>query len=492
MSGQAGGAAAEGGGPAPNGFSNGRVNNRLLFLYAIGGASGILGTTVNSLTNPIFNIELHVSLVWLGLIIAANRLLDSLTDLLVGYWSDRFVTRWGRRRPLIFVGVLLAAVMFVLLWMVPAGLSDKGVLVWYGVVTVVFYFGTTLFGTGYWALGIELATDYHERTRVAAWRAYATSGVSMLSPWFLWFIYNKDIFPDPLTGMRWLGVGIALLVLATMLPVAIFSKERYAGLEKRVKEHISFRRAVTVMFENREFVRMTAVGLLMMSSLVLFEQLALYINFFYVFGGDKAAASVVTGVAGNLGVALGLAGIPLVQWLSRRVGKHVTVRLALGWMILGSIIKWWCYTPDNPWLQLVVPFFYSIGISCFFTLMPSITADLVDVDELLTGERREAMFSAVGNLINKIANAGVTAMTGVVMALTGFVVENGGDQTPETFLRMRMLYSFAAAGVLGLALWIAWGYGLTERRILDLQAELGARREKLSEEDNSDPPRAAS
>ena len=104
------------------------------------------------------------------------------------------------------------------------------------------------------------------------------------------------------------------------------------------------------------------------------------------------------------------------------------------------------------------------------------TADIVDVDELITGERREAMFSAVGNLIGKIANAGATAVTGFVMAATGFVVERGGDQTPATFTKMRLMYSFIPACVLLAALALVWGYSLSESRVMQIQAELRARR----------------
>jgi glycoside/pentoside/hexuronide:cation symporter, GPH family len=462
--------------PNPLDPNNRRVPNRELAIYSIGGIASSYSWTVNALTNPIFNMELKVSLVWLGLVLAINRVIDAITDLIIGYWSDRLVTRWGRRRPLILVGGLIVAFCYGLMWMFPRDLTEMGFLLWYGLVSVVFYVGTTLYGTGYWALGVELTSGYHERTRVVAWRSYVGAFAGLTTPWFLWVVHHKEWFPDPITGVRWLGGTVALAIAASSVPVALFCKERYAGLVAHHRQHISFLRAIEVTFTNREFLRLTGVGLLMMASLTLFEQFAYYVNFFYVFGGDKSAATLVGAVAGNVGWGCGLAGIPLIQWVSKRLGKHVAVRLALLWMILGCALKWWCYTPAHPWLQLVIPFFYSIGIAAFFTILPSMSADVIDTDELITGERREAMFNAVGNLVNKIASAGAVAATGFIMAMTGFVVEKGGDQTVETFTRMRFMYSFASAVVIGGALLLVWRYTLTRDRLLQVQAELARRR----------------
>lgn len=457
-----------------------RVPNRTLALYAVGGMASNYAWTINSLTNPIFNMELKVSLVLLGIALGINQLIAGINDLIVGYWSDRLVTRWGRRRPLILVGGLLGAFCYGLMWMFPRNLSEMGFVLWYGIISFFFYAGLTLFGTGYWALGVELTSGYHERTRVVAWRSYVGAVAGLSQPWFLWVIYNKSFFPDPITGIRWVGGTVALIIAGSSVPVAIFCQERYAQLQARKKQHISFVRAITVMFGNKEFLRMTGVGLLMMASLTLFEQFSYYINFFYVFGGDKAKATVVNGAVGNVGWLCGVAGIPLIQFLSRRYGKHIAVRLALGWMILGCSLKWWCYTPAHPWLQLVIPFFYSIGIASFFTMIPSMTADIIDTDELATGERREAMFSAVGNLVGKFASAGAVASTGFIMAMTGFVIEKGGQQTPETFTRMRVMYSFAPAAVLTGALLLVWGYSLTQSRLGEIHAELKRRREQAN------------
>ena len=449
-----------------------KVPNSSLAIYAIGSVCGGFGWTVNMLTNPIFNIEMGVSLIWLGIVISINRVIDAFSDIIVGYISDRFVTRWGRRRPFIFVGGLVMAFCYFLLWMFPRDMSHSGLLIWYAVIIITFHLGTTLFGTGYWALGIELTMDYNERTRVSAWRQYANAAVGLTTPWFLWFIHNRNFFSDPLTGMRVLGTAIAIVMLLSALLVSFVCKERYAELQREKKSHLSFLKAITVMVHNKEFIRMTAVGLVLMTALVLFEQFGLYLNFYYVFGGDKEAATVVGGVAGTVGTICGIVGIPIMQFLSKRFGKHIAVRFCLAWMILGSVSKWFLITPAAPYLQVLIPLFYSIGISAFYTLLPSITADIIDVDELYTGERREAMFSAVGNLVGKIANAVVTLGTGFVMAMTGFVIEKGGAQSPETFLNMRLLYSFASAGILGLALIIVWGYSLTPARMAMLQAEI--------------------
>jgi glycoside/pentoside/hexuronide:cation symporter, GPH family len=150
--------------------------------------------------------------------------------------------------------------------------------------------------------------------------------------------------------------------------------------------------------------------------------------------------------------------------------------------MVGAALKWVCYTPTYPYLQMVIPFFYSMGIAAYYTITPSMTADVIDVDEWLSGERREAMFSAVGNLVTKIASSGMAACVGLVIAATGFIVEKGGDQTPETFFKLRMFFSLIPASIAMVALIAIWGYSLTESRVLELQKKLAVRRaEVLSE-----------
>jgi GPH family glycoside/pentoside/hexuronide:cation symporter len=114
----------------------------------------------------VLNLGLGMNPALVGLLGALPRLTDAITDPLMGYISDHTRTRWGRRRPYIFIGAILAGVMFALLWQLPKGQSENYYFWFFLIGSFIFYLGYTIFATPWVALGYELTPDYHERTRL--------------------------------------------------------------------------------------------------------------------------------------------------------------------------------------------------------------------------------------------------------------------------------------------------------------------------------------
>ena len=183
------------------------VNN--LLAAAIGGMAIIL------------NLGLGMNPALVGLLGALPRLTDALTDPLMGYISDNTHSKWGRRRPYIFIGAILSGVIFAILWQLPRGMSENYYFWFFLIGSFFFYIGYTIFATPWVALGYELTPDYHERTRLMGVQNFMGSLAYMISPWFL-AIMQASMFTDMVEGASYLAIGIGVFVIAIGVLPAIF------------------------------------------------------------------------------------------------------------------------------------------------------------------------------------------------------------------------------------------------------------------------------
>ncbi|MES2695819.1 MAG: MFS transporter [Verrucomicrobiota bacterium] len=192
------------------------------------GTGGIYETLSNhaasQIAYPIFNIGLGVSPGLVGFALAIPRLWDAFIDPWVGAVSDRTRSRFGRRRPHMFVAALSSGLLFAAIWAFPRGMSP-GYYFWHFLATSLLFFTATAFFTVPWqALLAEMTPDYHERTRVQAARSILATFGALLLPWLFWAT-QRPFFVDAIEGVRYVGVGIGIaLALAGLIP-ALFVRE---------------------------------------------------------------------------------------------------------------------------------------------------------------------------------------------------------------------------------------------------------------------------
>jgi len=143
--------------------------------------------------------------------------------------------------------------------------------------------------------------------------------------------------------------------------------------------------------------------------------------------------------------------------------------------LLGSLLKWFCYDPLVPWKVLLPAPMIAVGMGGLFTLMGSMIADVCDMDELQTGERREGMFGSIYWWMVKLGMALAFGMSGYLLNATGFDVDMGGAQTSHTFLLMRIFDVLIPATAAGLSIWAVASFKITEERSYEIRKELNAR-----------------
>jgi GPH family glycoside/pentoside/hexuronide:cation symporter len=139
-------------------------------------------------------------------------------------------------------------------------------------------------------------------------------------------------------------------------------------------------------------------------------------------------------------------------------------------------MKWFAYDPKYPLLILLPTPFLAFGLGGLFTLMGSMVADVVDVDEVQTYQRREGMFGAVFWWVVKLGMAAALAGGGYLLNLTGFDVDHGGNQAGRTIILMRLCDAFIPMITSGLAIWAIAAYPITEEAAHEVRRTLEARR----------------
>ncbi len=440
----------------------------------------------------VLNLGLGMNPALVGLLGAIPRLTDAFTDPMMGYISDNARTRWGRRRPFIFVGAIIAALFFALLWQLPAGKSETFYFVYFLIGSLLFYLGYTIFATPWVALGFELTPDYHERTRLMGTQFFIGNLAYVVSPWFLWIMNSGTFFrndagePDQVAGAAGLAIIIAIVTIGLGILPAIFLRERMKNIalselgEKAVtgvvKNIVEFFKGFFVTLRSKPFLMLCVATFLVFNGFILIAAFSSYVIIYYVCGGNQELGAQYVGWAGSLGAVSTFAVIAFVAWLGTKVGKRRAFFISTGLSIIGYALKWVCYNPELPWLVLVPAPLLAFGLGGLFTLMPSMVADVVDVDELNTHERREGMYGSIFWWVVKLGMAAALAGGGYLLNATGFDVVLEGNQTARAIFLMRIFDMGIPIIASAIAIWAIIAYPITEEKAHEVRTELEQRR----------------
>ena len=360
-----------------------------------------------------------------GLLFAIGRLWDAVTDPVVGSWSDRTQLVLGRRRPWMLGAVPAIALSFVMLYAPPAGLPQGALAAWAALGLFAFYAAFTAWNVPHQALGAELTTDHHERSRVFGVRHASFTLGMMLAFGGIQFVNNA---PDPraaAAGLATVAVLAVSLVIA-IPPLLLRERDDYRQLAPSsplaaLRDVLRNPHARLLLFV--QFIEMSGAGVLGVLSPFVLE---------YVIKRPDLIALLPAAF-----IVCSVLSIPVWLHLSRRFGKR---NVWIGAMLLfGSAFGATAFVPEGG----VLPLFLLLVLAgfaggCGGAVGPSILADVIDVDEHASGERKEGAYSAAWGFAIKAGNALVILLSGVVLQMVGF--EPNVEQSAEVDLALRALY----------------------------------------------------
>lgn len=435
--------------------------------WSLGAFSDVFVTNALSyLAFPIYNIGLHVDPRFLGWALGIPRIWEAITDPLIGRWSDNTRSRWGRRKPFVLIGALLCGIFFALLWWPPTQ-AGPGVAGWYlCALAFLLYTAYAIFFIPWGAAGLELSSDYNERTQIQAIRAFVQNfgGLFLGMLWWLSFQWGGG---NALSGVRWVGVLFGALIAIAGITAALGIQERKTT---QAQPKMSLAAAVSGPFRNSQFLVVCGITLLVLLGIFLIQPLTLYINIYHVFGGNKESVASLNMIMNFAFQGAGLLWTPLVALASQRFGKKTTLQAGLALVVLANLSTWFTYTPAMPYLQAVSLALSSVGLSCLWIITPSMIADICDMDKRESGLRREGTYNATFAWTTKAGISLTLVLSGYLVDWSGFRAELDA-QPAEVVERLRLMFMLIPAGLVGAALFLTRAYRLDQATLERLQKQ---------------------
>ena len=418
-----------------------------------------------------------------GVVYFFPRILDAFTDPIMGYISDNTKSRWGRRRQYVFIGAIIMGIAFVTMWQLYRGNGVDYNFMYIMIGSFAFYLGLTIFSVPYVAMGYEMSNDFHERTNIMAIAQWIGQWAWVIAPWFWVIMYDQDMFESADVATRTLAVWVGIICMLFAMVPAIFIKskstvnEDYAPLNFKsignsLKEILKgFKEA----FSLKPFRQLCIATFLIFNAFYTVSAFTFFIIVYHLFGGDAGAAGIWPTLFGSIGaLATTFLVIPIVTRMSKALGKKKAFILSQGISIIGYIMLWFLFIPGKPYMFIFALPLFAFGIGSLFVLMMSMTADVIDLDELNTGKRREGIFGAIYWWMVKFGFAIAGGLSGVILSIIGF--DSGAEtQTEGAILGLRV--AFSGLPILGtlVAIYVMRDYDVTEEKAGEIQAELNKR-----------------
>jgi GPH family glycoside/pentoside/hexuronide:cation symporter len=399
-----------------------------------------------------------------GGLLTAGRIIEAFDDPIIGWWSDRTKSRWGRRIPFILLATPFYAIFFALLWLNPTSEASLANAICFFVVLEIFFLATTLSGGPYESLIAEVAKTQRDRVSIVAWQFYfgilgAALGL-VLSGWL------KDT-----AGFLAMGTTIAVFGL-------VF---RYIGLREIWKAApretppatIALKSAFKATLGNGQFLYFLPTFVFFQLSVgMVIVWLPFFVEEVLEAENEGTIKSVLTAAAL---VSMCVAVFFLWRLCDRRGKKWVYSFALLATFIYMPLLFFAGFIPGIPKLAqgIFIALLAGLPMAGVNLLPKAITADITDYDELRTGMRREGMFFAVQNLFVKIGSWFSALFLALVLLL--------GDTTEDP-LGLRMAGPIAAAFAF-LGFWLFRGYCLpssvTRESVLAAGLRLPTHKEKV-------------
>ena len=230
-----------------------------------------------------------------------------------------------------------------------------------------------------------------------------------------------------------------------------------------------------ITLKNKPFQRICTATFFIFNAYNCVAGFTFFIIVYYMNGGDPAAAGSWPALFGSVSaLCTCFLVIPIVNWMCQRYGKHKTFLITQSMSLGGYAMFWWSFTPENPYLMFVPIPLFVFGIGGLFTIMMSMTADICDLDELETFERREGLFGAIYWWMVKFGAAFAGLLSGLILALVGFD-QTVTVQTDEALAGLRAAFIIVPATGTLIGIWAMWNYDLNEEQVKAIRSELDAR-----------------
>jgi len=450
-------------------------SEKLSFATKLAYGSGDLGTAITAALRGFFLLFFLTDVARLSPSAAASILLivrvwDAVNDPMIGWLSDRTQSRWGRRRPWLLFGALPFGFFYFLLWLTP-DFGPVGKFVYYTIVSLLLDSVYTMINVPYTALTPELTRDYDERTSLNSFRFAFSVGGTLLSAVLHPFIVGS--FDDIRTGYMVSGLIWAVISTIPCFIVFAFVRERPESIASTGEPAIPFFEQVRIALSNRPYRFVIGIYLCAWLALQIVSTVLIYYMTYYLNQPGRLPL-----------VLLAIQGTSLIflfVWsqVCRRLDKRIVYILGASlWLIVQLIISY--LSPQQSGWVIPLAILAGAGVAVAYLIPWAMMPDVIEVDELETGQRREGIFYGFMVFLQKLGIALGIFMVGRMLDVAGYITPTDAVPTPvqpERVLDVVRLFMGPIPAVILLAsLALAWFYPLTRSKHTELRHQLAARR----------------
>jgi GPH family glycoside/pentoside/hexuronide:cation symporter len=384
-----------------------------------------------------------------GIILFITRIYDVISDPLIGHLSDNSSSRWGRRRPWMFVGAFASGLAAIFTFNVPAFSSENATAVYQLIVLLVYFTGFTLFYVPFMAMPAEMTDDYNERTSIMSFRVGYSFAAGMI------IAAGMPALIARLGGDRaayeFAAVIAGILITTSMLMTVLFTAKA-RELPRAPRERYSAREYLTSLLRNRPFFSLAALKFTVFLGAAINGSASLFFMTYVMERAEMGQAfySLMSNIAG-------LCALPLWTRLSRgRDKKRVYLLAVLGSAVLAA--SWALATPEESNFifglrSFLMGAFGAGGLIMGFSMLP----DTIEYDRLTTGLERAGLYTGLLGFIEKNAAAIAPMITGFLFAAMGIVETSTGNvEQPES----------AISAIVAAKAWIPAAFNLVAAAVL--------------------------
>ncbi len=451
-----------------------RLSLKVMLGYAMGDFGSTLPTVIimfwvmNYMTDVV-----GITAVVAGVIIMSGRIIDAISDPLVGYFSDHTKSSWGRRRPWMAAGGVLLLIFMALLFIKPTWMSTEiGKALWVGGAYIFINLAYTMHAIPHGSLTAELTNDYDERTKLNMYRMIAANvsiviGVSG----FILLVKKAGVyFNNDALGWAITGSLMGLIMFIGVFTVVFTVKEKPVKAPKKVNFLDEFK-SYRTLFNNKPYLIVLGTYMLQMAAFSITGGVLIY-YFIYIYHQPENIS-----IAYLSKIAVSIVCMPLWAFVFKKLGKKVGHIMALALWALALLLFFWLgHNVSMIWVYIIFAF-QGVGQAGMLMGPWSILPDTVEYDYAITGKRRAGAFYSFMYLVQKMGQAGVALLIGLVLTWYGY--QAGADQTEEALFGIRLLVGPIPAFVVFMAILLMSFYPITRKKYAEILLNIEEKEDKL-------------
>ena len=438
-----------------------RLSNSQLFFFALPWfVSAVMHGPIAGIIPTLYASEFGLDLALIGTVLLIARVFDAVTDPMIGFLSDRTVSRHGKRKPWVVAGAALTVISIWFLYRPGDTASTTYLLVF----AISLYLGWTIMEIPAVAWILEMSRDTTQRTRINAARTVATFVGGIL------FFILPALVPGSDGSMNFQVLGLVAIGVVVGIPITTFLMVKLvpqgdvASSEKPPK----IAELWGSIKNNRPFLYFLAVYLFIGIANGIVGVLGfLYVDSYLQIGTRFTELFLPAMLIGPL-------TIPLWVWVLNRFGKYRVTVLAFAFYTLLMPLPWFVQPGPSAFLPMLI---YNSVVAAFAPLlmvsMPAMLGDIIDYDELETGKNRAGQYSSFLTLLAKGVAAIAGPLTFVIVGLYGY--QPGAENDAAAITGLRVIYNIAPAIVIIPGIFLLWRFPINDDSQLKIKEQLEAR-----------------